>query len=85
MDDRDDHLMRCFASAFPSATRDEIRNAKAFDAIPGWDSLRMVNLLAVLDDEFGAQIDLPEVLELEPFDAVKRYLLQRGIISEVNE
>jgi acyl carrier protein len=77
MDERDDHLMRCFASAFPSATRDEIRAAKTFDAIPGWDSLRMVNLLAVLDDEFGVQIDLAEVLDLQPFDAVKR-LLQRS-------
>ncbi len=85
MDDRDDHLMRCFAAAFPSATRDEIRTAKTFDAIPGWDSLRMVNLLAVLDDEFGVQIKLPELLELEPFDSVKRYLLQRGMISQVNE
>ena len=86
MDDRDDHLMRCFASAFPSATPDEIRTAKRFDAIPGWDSLRMVNLLAVLDDEFGVQIDLPEVLELEPFDAVKRYLLGRGLTArELNE
>jgi acyl carrier protein len=77
MDDGDDRLMRCFASAFPSATPDEIRTAK-FDAMPGWDSLRGVTLLAVLDEEFGVQIDLPELLELETFDAVKRYLLQRG-------
>jgi len=65
MDDGDVRLMRCFASAFPSATPDEIRTAK-FDAMPGWDSLRGVTLLAVL--------------ELETFDAVKRYLLQRGAI-----
>ena len=79
MDDGDDRLVRCFASAFPSATPDEIRTAK-FDAMPGWDSLRGVTLLAVLDQEFGVQIDLPELLELETFDAVKRYLLQRGAI-----
>ena len=42
----------------------------------------MVNLLAVLDDEFGVQIDLPEVLELEPFDAVKRRLLERGLTAK---
>ncbi len=79
MDDRDvDHLMRCFKSVFPSATRDQIRTAKTFDAIPGWDSLRIVNLLAVLDDEFGVHIDLPELLELASFDAVKRRLSQRG-------
>lgn len=79
MDDGDDRLVRCFASAFPSATPDEIRTAK-FDAMPGWDSLRGVTLLAVLEQELGVQIDLPELLELETFDAVKRYLLQRGAI-----
>jgi acyl carrier protein len=81
VDEKEDHLMRCFASAFPVASRDEIRTAKTFEAIPGWDSLRMVNLLAVLDDEFGIQIDLPELLDVEPFDAVKKYLVQRGLMS----
>jgi len=80
----DDRLMRCFASAFPGAARDEIRTAK-FAAIAGWDSLRGVTLLAVLDEEFGVQMDLPELLELETFDSVKRYLLQRGKMSQVNE
>lgn len=80
----DDRLMRCFASAFPNATRDEMRTAK-FEAIPGWDSLRGVMLLAVLDEEFGVQLDLPELLELETFDYVKRFLSQRGVISQVNE
>jgi acyl carrier protein len=84
MNNDDDRLMRCFASVFPNATRDEIRTAK-FDAMPGWDSLRGVTLLAVLDEEFGVQLDIPELLELETFDSVKRYLLQRGMISQVNE
>lgn len=84
MNNDDDRLMRCFASTFPNATRDEIRTAK-FDAILGWDSLRGVTLLAVLYEEFGVQIDLPELLELETFDSVKRYLSQRGMISQVNE
>jgi acyl carrier protein len=78
VNDDDDRLMRCFASVFPGATRDEIRTAK-FDAITGWDSLRGVTLLAVLEEEFGVQIDLPELMELETFDAVKRCLLQRGV------
>jgi acyl carrier protein len=76
----DDRLIRCFASVFPSATSDEIETAK-FDAIPGWDSLRGVMLLAVLDEEFGAQIDLSELLELGNFQAMKQYLLQHGLIT----
>lgn len=81
MDDRDDHLMRCFSSAFPGATRDEIRAAKTFDAIPGWDSLRMLNLAVVLDEEFGVQIASLGSLELYPFDKVKQCLTQRGLTS----
>lgn len=84
MNDDDDRLMRCFASTFPVATRDAIRSA-SFDAIPGWDSLRGVTLMAVLEEEFAVQIDLPELLELETFDGVKRYLLERGFSMRVNE
>jgi len=74
----DERLMRCFLSVFPNATRVEIRIAK-FDAITGWDSLRGVTLLAVLDEEFGLQVDLTEFLELETFDSLKQYLLQKGL------
>lgn len=75
MDDVDNRLIRCFVLVFPSATHDEIRTAK-FDSISGWDSLRGVTLLAVLDEEFGVQIDLSELLELEAFGALKRHLLR---------
>ena len=81
MDDVDGRLMRCFASVFPSATRDEIRTAE-FETIPGWDSLRGVTLLAVLDEELGVQIDLWELLEMRTFDAVKRHLITEGIVNE---
>ena len=80
MNDGNDRLMRCFASVFPIATRDEI-GTKKLDMISGWDSLRGVSLLGVLDEEFGVQLDLSELLELGSFDAVKRYLLERGMMS----
>lgn len=84
MIDDDDRLMRCFELAFPSATRDEVRAAE-FNAISGWDSLRGVTLLAILEEEFGVEIELPMLLDLKTFDVLKRYLLQLGIISEVNK
>lgn len=84
MSNDDDRLMRCFVATFPNATRDEIRTGK-LDLLPGWDSLRGVTLLAVLDEEFGVQIDLPELLELGTIESVKQYLVQRGAIPQVNE
>ena len=80
----DDRLIHCFASVFPGATGDEIRTGK-FDAITGWDSLRGVMLLAILDEEFGVQMDLPELLELGTFESMKQYLLQRGMVSQLDE
>jgi acyl carrier protein len=71
----EDRLMHCFATVFPAATWDEIKGSK-FEALPGWDSLQGVTLLAVLDDEFGLQLDLTEFLELETFDGVERHLSQ---------
>ena len=84
MSNDDDRLIHCFASVFPSATGDEIRTAK-FDAITGWDSLRGVMLLAILDEEFGVQVDLPELLELGTFEALRQDLVRRGTISQADK
>jgi len=67
----DDRLMNCFLTVFPGATRDEIKGSKV-EELSGWDSLRGVTLLAVLDDEFGLQMDMDELLELGTFDAIVR-------------
>jgi acyl carrier protein len=80
----DDRLMRCFASVFPSAAGNDIQTSQ-FDAIPGWDSLRGVMLLAVLDEEFGLQMELPELLELGNFASVKQHLAQRGLLAQAKE
>jgi acyl carrier protein len=80
VNDGDDRLMRCFASVFPNATRDEIRT-DIFECITGWDSLRAVTLMAVLEEELGLRLDLLGLLELGTFDSLNRYLLQRGVLS----
>lgn len=77
MNDRDNRLMHCFTSVFPGATPDEIKTLQ-FETIPGWDSLRGVTLLSVLDEEFGVQMDLTEFLELETFGGIQNYLWQQG-------
>jgi acyl carrier protein len=84
MKDVDDRLMHCFGSVFPSAPSEEIQAVK-FEEITGWDSLRGVTLLAVLEEEFGVQMDLPELLELETFEAVKQLLMQSGKIPQASE
>ncbi|MGB9418265.1 MAG: acyl carrier protein, partial [Acidobacteriaceae bacterium] len=73
-----ERLKRCFTSTFPAAGDSEIETAR-IDDMPGWDSLRGVTLLAVLDEEFGLQLDLEELLALGSFDAIREYLEQHSV------
>ena len=75
-----DRLTRCFASVFPVATPEEIRTVQ-IESMPGWDSLVGVSLVTVIDEEFGVQIDLPDLMELGSFDAIHQYLLQHAGVS----
>jgi acyl carrier protein len=68
-----DRLFRCFSSVFPALTQEEIQAAKVASLIDA-DSLASVTLLAVIDEEFGVQIDLEGLLELEGFQGIERYL-----------
>lgn len=43
-----------------------------------WDSLNHVLLMAAVESEFGLEIDAGDSLELTSFDAVARYLEDRG-------
>lgn len=72
----DDRLMRCFASVFSALSPDQIRNASV-KSLPAWDSLAAVTLIAVLEQEFDAQIDLMELPELTSYDAVRGYMLKQ--------
>ena len=46
---------------------------------PDWDSLAHVLLMAAVESEFGLEIDAGDSLELTSFDAVARYLEDRGL------
>ena len=68
-----DRLARCFSSVFPALTQEEIRAATVASLVDA-DSLASVTLLAVIDEEFGVQIDLESLLELESFQKIEQYL-----------
>ncbi len=77
MHDQKQHLIRCFASIFPSLTEEEIQNANA-DSLGIWDSLSTVTLAAVIQEEFNLEID-PDILpHLDSFRAFHDYLLRYG-------
>jgi len=78
-----DRLVRCFSSVFPTLSEAEIR---ASDVVPLFDldSLAGVTLVTLIDQEFGVNVDLPDLLELGSFEAISQFLRKRNP-SEVHE
>jgi acyl carrier protein len=75
--DHDDRLVRCFASVFPTLSEREIRTSNVV-ALFDLDSLAGVTLIALIDQEFGVNVDPPELLELGSFEAVSQFLRKRN-------
>jgi acyl carrier protein len=44
------------------------------ESVPAWDSLAAVTLVAVLQEEFGLQINLIDLPELVSFAGVQNYV-----------
>ncbi len=73
MDEIEARLIRCFSSVFPDLTAEQILTVSV-ESEPAWDSLAAVTLVAVLQEEFGLQINLIDLPELVSFAAVKSYV-----------
>jgi acyl carrier protein len=73
MSDQEDRLMQCFASVFPMSTPEEIVSAGP-EWFAGSDSLALVTLAAVIQEEFGVAIDTLVLAELNSFRSVLDYL-----------
>lgn len=78
MGEMEHRLVRCFSLVFPNLAADQTRTA-SIETINEWDSLASVTLVAVLQEEFGVEIDLGDLPELLSFDAVLLYLEVRTV------
>jgi acyl carrier protein len=81
MSELDDRLIRCFSAEFPYLTIEEISAAR-IGAVQGWDSLATVTLFALIEEEFGIEINLEHLPELT-FGVIQNYLSQH-IINPTN-
>lgn len=76
MTELQDRLVRCFSSVFPTLSEAEIR-ASDVVSLFDLDSLAGVTLVALIDQEFGVNVDLPDLLELRSFEAILQFLRNR--------
>jgi acyl carrier protein len=82
--EHEDRLVRCFASVFPNLSEREIRSPNVvplFDV----DSLAGVTLVTLIDQEFGVNVELSDLLELESFEAISQYLRERNLSEGTNK
>jgi acyl carrier protein len=73
MSDQENRLMRCFASVFPYLSEQEIHGINS-QSEGVWDSLAVVTLAAVIQEEFNLDIDSEVLPELTSFKAFQNYL-----------
>lgn len=49
------------------------------DDIDGWDSLQHINLIAMLEQEFGIEFDIDEIVSMENVGDMIRVIDEKGM------
>jgi acyl carrier protein len=67
------HLVQCFAIVFPRLSPEEIPRAN-INSVSAWDSLAMLTLTSLIEEEFGVSIDPRDREDLVSFELILAYL-----------
>jgi acyl carrier protein len=71
--EQENRLIRCFAAVFPEVPSEEIRTLNS-ESAGDWNSLSIVTLTAVVEEEFKVEIEPDHIPELNSFEAFQNYL-----------
>ena len=71
MSDTRERLICCFQAVFPDLSESEAEHATA-QRVGAWDSVATVTLAAVVEEEFGIQLQPDDIETLTSFDAFLR-------------
>jgi acyl carrier protein len=76
MDKTEQQVIQCFAAVFPSLTEQQIQQAN-LDTVEEWDSIAGINLIAVIEEEFGISIDAADLPQLVSFNTIVNHVRGR--------
>jgi acyl carrier protein len=76
MDDTGKRLANCFQVVFPDLGAAQIPLASQ-ETVAAWDSVAAITMMNVIEDEFGLQMDLDDLADLDSFEKVHAYLQRR--------
>jgi acyl carrier protein len=76
MDETRQRLTNCFQVVFPDMPQEQIAAASTA-TVANWDSVAAITLMNVVEDEFGLEVDLDDLAELDSFEKLHTYLQKR--------
>lgn len=62
-------LENCFRIVFPDLPEHQISSASQ-TTVANWDSIATVTLVSMIDEEFGIELDLDNLAELDSFNSL---------------
>jgi len=68
-------LTECFSLVFPELPKDRIPSA-SIDNVKEWDSVAQINLLTVIGERFGIEIDYLAFVGASSFEAIASQLAE---------
>ena len=74
----EEKLDRIFRAVFELPERTAVRQLEQ-PAVPKWDSLGHVTLVAALESEFDTSIDVDDALRMTSWAEVRRVLAEKGL------
>ncbi len=80
MDEIRQKLINCFQVVFPDMPVDEIPAASTA-TVANWDSVAAITMMNVIEDEFGLDMDLDDLADLDSFEKIHAYLLKRQQVA----
>lgn len=73
MDELKARLVRCFLAVFPNLTASEV-DAATPASVSSWDSVATLNLLLVIQEEFGVEIEFTDLVDGLSYQRIAAYL-----------
>jgi acyl carrier protein len=80
MDETRQRLISCFQVVFPDMPIDQVPAASTA-TVASWDSVAAITMMNVIEDEFGLEMDLDDLADLDSFEKVHAYLLKRQQVA----
>jgi len=80
MTDMRSSLSRCFRAVFPGLSDEDVEGA-SLASVADWDSIAAINLLTVVEEEFGIQVPAEDIENLISFELILDYLEKNHVAA----